>query len=276
MRFISRSLNVLCSTALVFSLSAVAFGDTIRLKDGSIIKGHIVSFGKGEFVVEMGDGSKRRQMTFAANEVESIRFDSPTDVPAITKSTNRTASYSQPEPNVIEPKPGPKPQPKPVVKTPAKTYPQAPPAKTYPPSTQAPAKTTSASPVRTGGSMKPVEVNIKVFADNTSNGWTNSGWVVKKGQRVHIMGDGSVSLGKGRTSPPAGLSTVEDNSKLMKSVPTGALIAVIGDDNNEFIYVGAEREFTASRDGALFLGVNEGDLNDNSGTYDVKIEILPE
>jgi len=24
------------------------------------------------------------------------------------------------------------------------------------------------------------------------------------------------------------------------------------------------------------LGVNEGDLNDNSGTYDVKIEILPE
>ena len=270
MRFISRSLNVLCSTALVFSLSAVAFGDTIRLKDGSIIKGHIVSFGKGEFVVEMGDGSKRRQMTFAANEVESIRFDSPTDAPAITQSTNRTASYSQPEPKVIDPKPQPKPQqPKPIVKTPAKTYPTP---------SQAPVKTTSASPVqpKTGGNMKPVEVNIKVFADNTANGWTNSGWVVKKGQRVHITGDGSVSLGKGRTSPPAGLATVEDNGKLMKSVPTGALIAVIGDDNNEFIYVGAEREFTASRDGALFLGLNEGDLNDNSGTYDVKIEILPE
>ena len=138
MRFISRSLNVLCSTALVFSLSAVVFGDTIRLKDGSIIKGHIVSFGKGEFVVEMGDGSRRRQMTFAANEVESIRFDSPTDPPAITQSTNRTASYSEPEPKVIEPKPDPKPQPpKPVVKTPAKTYPQAP-VKTYPPPTQAP------------------------------------------------------------------------------------------------------------------------------------------
>jgi hypothetical protein len=72
------------------------------------------------------------------------------------------------------------------------------------------------------------------------------------------------------------LYDLEDNEKLLKSVPTGALIAVIGDDNNEFIYVGAEREFTASRDGALFLGLNEGNLNDNSGSFDVKVEISPD
>lgn len=54
-----------------------------------------------------------------------------------------------------------------------------------------------------------------------------------------------------------------------------ALIAVIGDDNNEFIYVGSERTFTAARDGALFLGVNDGNLDDNSGTFDVRIEIDP-
>ena len=40
--------------------------------------------------------------------------------------------------------------------------------------------------------------------------------------------------------------------------------------------MGAEREFTATRDGALFLGLNEGNLNDNSGFYNVKIEILPD
>jgi hypothetical protein len=62
----------------------------------------------------------------------------------------------------------------------------------------------------------------------------------------------------------------------LKSVPTGALLAVIGDDNNDFIYIGASREFTAGRDGALYLGVNEGNLNDNSGAFDVKIEILPD
>jgi hypothetical protein len=62
----------------------------------------------------------------------------------------------------------------------------------------------------------------------------------------------------------------------MRSVPTGALIAVIGDDNNDFIYVGMERTFTAERDGALFLGVNDGDLKDNAGAFDVVIEIDPD
>ena len=66
------------------------------------------------------------------------------------------------------------------------------------------------------------------------------------------------------------------SQKLLKNVATGALIAVIGDDNNDFIYVGSSREFTATRDGALFLGINEGNLNDNSGSYNVKIEILPD
>jgi hypothetical protein len=54
------------------------------------------------------------------------------------------------------------------------------------------------------------------------------------------------------------------------------LIAVIGDDNDEFLWIGNEREFVASRDGALFLGVNEGNLNDNSGNFDVRIEIRPD
>jgi hypothetical protein len=62
----------------------------------------------------------------------------------------------------------------------------------------------------------------------------------------------------------------------MPAVPTGALIAVIGDDNNDFIYIGRERTFIAQRDGALFLGLNEGDLSDNTGAFDVRIEISPE
>ncbi|MFL6374561.1 MAG: hypothetical protein ACJ73D_07855 [Pyrinomonadaceae bacterium] len=33
---------------------------------------------------------------------------------------------------------------------------------------------------------------------------------------------------------------------------------------------------SAARDGALFLGINEGYLDDNKGTYTVKIEVLPD
>jgi hypothetical protein len=102
------------------------------------------------------------------------------------------------------------------------------------------------------------------------------GWVVKKGQRVRISGDGKVSLGRNQSTTASGLPSLDDPQKLLKNVPTGALIAVIGDDNNDFIYIGASREFTATRDGALFLGINEGNLDDNSGAFNVKVEILPD
>ena len=75
-------------------------------------------------------------------------------------------------------------------------------------------------------------------------------------------------------SYPGAAGTVINN---LASLGVGTIlpIAVIGDDNNEFIYVGASREFVAARDGALFLGVNEGNLNDNSGAFDVTVEIVP-
>jgi PA-IL-like protein len=232
--------------ALMFS---AAMADTIHLKDGSIIKGQIVSFTGGNFTVEIGDGSRRRQLTFASVEIESIKFDAPSGAPQLTQASNRSASYAEPAPKAVPPK---------IVRT----------ADTGRPVEQ--------KQSGSGETMKPIEWKVKVTADATSNGWTNTGWVLKKGQRVHISGDGKVSLGNGQSSPPSGLSSLDDNMKLLKNVPTGALIAVVGDDNNDFIYIGAEREITASRDGALFLGVNEGNLDDNSGSYNVKVEVVPE
>jgi hypothetical protein len=264
---------------LIVSLAAVAFADTIRLKDGGVIKGRIVTFTGGRFVVAIGDGNRQRQMTFTAAEIESIQFDAPQ-----TYAANNRANSSQQDRNSIIP-----------VSTNTKRSTDAPPATVKPevrtssPAASAPAKsapvttpkqppvTIAQQPVNRSSELnKPVELNVAVLADNTSNGWTNSGWVVRKGQRIHVTGEGQISLGKGTTTAPEGRSDLKDEQKLMKGVPTGALIAVIGDDNNDFIYIGGDREFTATRDGALFLGVNEGNLNDNSGSFAVKIQINPE
>jgi len=237
-----RLVRAFVSSALILILSMLAFADTVRLKDGSIIKGKIVSFDAGKFVVVMGEGSRRRELSFTAAEVESIRFDDQSGAASLTNST-RTAAYEPPAKN--EPAPA------------------------------ATAKAVDPATVSTD-QMRPIEWRVKVLADNTGNGWTNTGWVVKKGQRIRIEGDGKISLGRNQTSSPSGVPSVEDQQKLLKNVATGALIAVIGDDNNEFIYIGAEREFTATRDGALFLGINEGYLDDNSGSYTVKVVIIPE
>jgi hypothetical protein len=247
----SKLLPLLSSFLVITALILPAMADTIHLKDGSLIKGQIVSFTGGNFVVEIGEGSHKRQLTFSAAEVESISFDAPSQTPQLTRTTNRTASYSEPAPVQAPPK----------IVTAQETVKTADP------------KPRNSTP---GEKMKPIEWQVNVTADSTANGWTNTGWVVKKGQRVHITADGTVSLGSGHTSSPSGLSDLDDKMKLLKNMPTGALIAVIGDDNNDFIYIGAEREITAPRDGALFLGINEGNLDDNSGSFRVKIDVMPD
>ncbi|MFN6963841.1 MAG: LecA/PA-IL family lectin [Pyrinomonadaceae bacterium] len=236
---------------VVLVLASAAAADTIRLKDGSIIKGTIVSFRDGKFIVAIGEGSRRRELSFDAAEVASIEFDAAT--PSNGSAPPRQAAAAQsPAYKVV------------TTENIASTTRPA-----------APASSASGPPAPAASAARPIEIDIKVLADNTANGWTNSGWVVKRGQRVRVSARGTVSLGAGRTATPSGLADLDDPQKLMPNVATGALIAVIGDDNNDFIYIGSMREFTADRDGALFFGVNEGDLTDNSGAFDVKIEILP-
>jgi hypothetical protein len=239
--------RILCLVSLTSLLVVSAFADTIRLKDGSIIKGRITTFTDGRFVVVVGEGERRRELSFPAADVASVTFDGSSIRPTITTASN---TQKAPPKVVVS-------DPEPVIDTPREREPVA------------------SSPIRSTSTAKPIEVSVKVLADNTSNGWTNSGWVVKKGQRIRITGSGEIMLGKGNKSTAGGVYELEDETKLLKAVPTGALIAVIGDDNNDFIYIGNSREFVAERDGALFLGVNEGNLNDNSGAFEVKIEIDP-
>ena len=248
--------KVLTAMALVLVLSLGAFADTIKLKDGSIIKGRIISFSDGRFTIVIGDGGRQRQMHFFTDEVESVEFDGVG--PSLARGS--APNYNDASPRI------------PAGNTTATNRPVATPT---PMPTPAPTPT----PVRTlqpgGGSSaaRPIVVNAKVLADDTNNGWTNTGFVVRQGQTVNITATGRVTLGMGRTSTPAG-SNIPDPGKLMANDPTGGLIAVIGDDNNDFIFIGERRQIRVTRDGTLYLGVNEAELKDNTGAFDVTIEIV--
>lgn len=83
MFFKSKSFSFLLSAALVFSFSAAAFADTIRLKDGTVVKGKVIGFKDQQFIVLVGDGAtrastRRSQMSLYIEDVESIEFDSET------------------------------------------------------------------------------------------------------------------------------------------------------------------------------------------------------
>ncbi|MCB1024668.1 MAG: hypothetical protein KDB79_09775 [Acidobacteria bacterium] len=272
----SKLLRVFSISIFILTLTAFTFADTIRLKDGSIIKGRIVSFGAGQFVIVVGDGARQRKLNFFADEIESILFDStsnPAEVvntSATNTDTNKNPAYTKKTEGgntVITVGSAPKNDDATNDSTITQPEDEDPDVIEDDPPTSIPANT--------AGKSQPIAINTKVLADNTANGWTNSGWVVRKGQKIRITGKGRISLGSGRYSSASGISTLPDPQKLLKEKPTGGLIAVIGDDNNDFIFIGADYEFVAERDGALFLGINEGVLTDNSGAFDVTIEIDP-
>jgi hypothetical protein len=250
----------LLAILLTLVMGMPVFADTIRLKDGSIIRGQIIGFKDQQFTVLVGTGTRgrRSRIQLYMEDVDSIEFDS------FTASTNGGADISSDDTST-----GPSIQPSRPDASQARTQPG--PQRTYPPTTTQP---TTSSPRPSAPSSSPTffQINTRVRGDNTTNGWTNSGLVVRRGQRLRISATGRILLGGGRVSTPAGLTAVPDNEKLMRTEPTGALIAVIGDDNDNFILVGRSREFTAERDGVLVLGVNEGNLTDNTGSYDAVIE----
>jgi len=236
---------------VLLALVVPAVADTIRLKDGSVIRGQVIGFKDQQFTVLIGSGSQgRRSRTIIyVEDIESIEFDSATTAAAASLANEDTSTTTNSNAPVYQP---------------PRNNPPPPDTNNNPPARVNNQTVPSSSPTF-------FTIKVAVRADNANNGWTNSGLVVRKGQRLRITATGRVSLGTGRFSTPAGIPGT-DNDKLMRTEPTGALIAVIGDDNDDFLLIGTRRDFVAQRDGVLFLGVNEGNLADNTGTYDLVIE----
>lgn len=290
----TKKIASLLSLAVLFALAAFNVNaDTIKLRNGSVIKGKIVEMKNQQITVQLeGKGERRSQLTFYLEEIKSIEFDD--DAGSIAANDNNSR---QTVPAIIAPQTGNNTnRDGSIVVSNAGNNSTAASRPAQPDNNNSSNNSTASRPNtnQNSGGISPIinsqpssstgnsrpntgngrfiPVAVKVLADDTANGWTNTGLVVKKGQRIRITANGRVSLGSGKYATPAGVGSLSDSARLMKTEPTGALIAVVGDDNNEFIFVGSSTEFVAQRDGTLFLGVNEGNLEDNSGAFDATVE----
>lgn len=279
------------ATALVVVLLAplamTAQADTIRLKNGSIIKGKVTSFADEQFVVLLDSGSGRslsKAMIYIA-DVAKIDFDATTETggETTTSPTNSTASSSTSS-ETVEPPRNTARDTQPVNPTLSnrgnstnsrrETAGEEPPVE-KPKETE---KATTAGGEEAAGEAprKPLAnarvVNVDVSAKRD---WTSSGVIVKRGDRIRITATGTVTLdADGQVSGPEGIEpATPDAQKFMTDKPTGALIAVISADNDDFIFIGRATEFVAKRDGLLFLSVNEGSPKDNGGSFKTVLEI---
>ena len=245
--------SLLLSCLFLFVTAAVS--DTIKLKNGSVIKGKVTVYNDREFTImlDLGSTSKRSssRMVIAAEDIESIQFDTGevangATAPA-TENGERLAAKEPPMRSVSTP-----PVAQPIAQPHAPT--------TF--------SNTPTKPANNEASVFEKTVVVAAAAD-----WTSTEIKVKKGQRVSIAATGQVELGSNRLAGPNGIQ-LSDPKRLILTSPTGALIAVIGDDNDEFIHLGSQAEFVAERDGVLFLSVNEANLKDNNGSFTAKVKVV--
>lgn len=242
--------------SLVSLASSAALADTIRLKDGSVLKGKVTSYNQRKFTIVVYIGGASSQHVVPVEEIESVEFDG---AEAMASAPPRS-SANPPPAEVSAPATNPAPEPERTVnRDPA---PVAAPANEQP---IAPAGEGDSGLVAT---LAEKNVSVAAAAD-----WTSTEIRVQKGQRISINASGEIDLGDNKRSGPDGQPS-EDRRKLIPNRPTGAMIAVVGDDNDDFIFVGNATEFVARHSGILFLSVNEGNLKDNSGAFIARVKVL--
>jgi len=102
--------------------------------------------------------------------------------------------------------------------------------------------------------------------------WSNSGIDVRRGDVIHFRASGNVTLSQnpGDYGTPAGANDgrMAGNSPL-RGVTGGMLIGRVG--NSMPFVIGAESDVTMPANGRLFLGVNDDDVRDNTGSFVVEM-----
>lgn len=207
--------------------SAAQEPHTVRLRNGSVLRGRVIRFENGEFTVILA-GTQSRAILHVA-DVESIDFggaEARAESPRASEATPSARPAQEPAPVTSAP-------------TPAVALPRY------------------------------VEHTVKVPANQE---WTDTGIDLVKGQKLRLAVSGRIRVSATQEVGPEGVER-EDPNRLMPHHPSGGVIAVIGDDNDEFIFIGPAAEIVAHRSGRLFLMVNEGTLEDNSGEFLVRIQV---
>jgi hypothetical protein len=109
--------------------------------------------------------------------------------------------------------------------------------------------------------------NVQVTLDSN---WIDSGVYLRRGEQVQVSATGVITVGRSRITPDGLRST--DPSAPLPNASEGELIGAIGNDARApIIELGSNKEFTADRNGRLYLTANRGSYADARGAFDVRI-----
>jgi hypothetical protein len=100
--------------------------------------------------------------------------------------------------------------------------------------------------------------------------WSDSGIEVRSGQTIYFESSGEIRWGPGRRATPNGENNSPNNpARPMPNRPGASLIARVG-DSKDYFFIGNDRGPIRIRSsGRLFLGINDDNLQDNTGYFTV-------
>jgi len=102
--------------------------------------------------------------------------------------------------------------------------------------------------------------------------WTDTSIDLRSGENVYFEASGEIRWGPNRRANPRGEQNSPNNAaRPMPNRPGASLIGRIG-NSTEFFFIGDDREAIRVRNsGRLFLGINDDNLQDNTGYFTVLV-----
>jgi hypothetical protein len=123
-------------------------------------------------------------------------------------------------------------------------------------------------------STQPLSANTGDIRVSARDGWVSTGLQVRQGEMVVISSSGQVRLSSdpSDTATPAGSAKGRRaTSAPLPNVLAGALIGRVG--SGQPFGIGNQHSFPSPGTGMLYLGVNDDDLNDNSGAFGANVAL---
>lgn len=121
-----------------------------------------------------------------------------------------------------------------------------------------------------GRSLDDARYQTRTVDVSLGPNWIDTGVDVRRGERMKVDASGTIYAGRTRITP-AGLSTTDPNAPLPRAAE-GKLIGVFGNDFDSPIFeIGSGGEFTADRDGRLYLTINRANYTDARGAFNVRV-----
>jgi Ca2+-binding EF-hand superfamily protein len=102
--------------------------------------------------------------------------------------------------------------------------------------------------------------------------WVDTGINVRVGDMVSINANGQIRVARdGGLMTAAGIESGRTEGATMPNARVGGLVARFG--NSPPVFIGESRTFRAPRAGRLYLGVNDNYFDDNTGQFDVTVDV---